>query len=224
MEFEEKGVAAIPVCVVRHDAPNGFLPREISFVDRGSKLYSLKSTGREAGTPETAIDVGELKNLFEEIEKIFPDGDGEALSALKEAFAPDTDLVSSCARWLKYLLNDFGVIVIERGATESRCLQQGRTLPAAVFVADSMEIEECVKALSQREGDGVIRPIIRRCPDATISNARNLKTLKRYGLDFERLFDGKERVMEYVREMLKSDVPVRLQKLREETGAVLDEL
>jgi hypothetical protein len=30
--------------------------------------------------------------------------------------------------------------------------------------------------------------------------------------------------MEYVREMLKSDVPVRLQKLREETGAVLDEL
>ena len=216
-EFEKNGVAAAPVCCVRKDAQPDFLPWEINFVDRGSKLHCLQSAARD-------------EDFFE---KIFPDGDRESLSALKEAFAPGTYSVSSCARWLEYLMKDFGVLVIEQGAvapdhnsgdSEPLCLRQSRELPVAAFVADSSEITEYVKALPLWDRDGLPRPLVWPCPDVTISNARNLKTLKRYGLDFSQLFDGKERVMDYVRVALKSDVPARLQKLRDEAVAVLDEL
>jgi len=217
-EFEKSGVTAVPVCWVRQDAPPGFSPWEISFVDRHSKLHHLKSTAREDGTSVISGD---------EIEKIFPDGDRDTLSALKDAFAPDTNLVSSCARWLKYLLKDFGAIVMEDGApapnqNELQCSRQSRIPPAAAFVADSAEIAEYVNTPPLKASEGV--PLIWPSPDVTVSNAGSLKTLRRYGLDFARLLDGKARVMDYVRETLKSDVPLRLQKLRDETGEILNEL
>jgi len=230
-EFEKINLSAIPVCLLHRDAPPGFLPKEICLVDRRSKLHCLKSAGNEAGTPEVVITGAGFEKLFEKIEEIFPDGDGDALLALKEALVPgasDTNFVSSCARWLEYLLKDFGVLVMEHG-----CSTQSRTLPVAAFIADSneqidrikqVENPEWAKTLPQFEHADDFRPFIRPCPDVTISSARNLKTLKRYGIDYTRLFDDKERVMDFVRETLKSDVPVRLRKLRGETCAVLDEL
>jgi len=215
-EFEKNGVSAVAVCYVSGDSPPGFSPWEICLVDRGSKLHCLKSSADG-----------------NEVERIFPDGDREALSALKEAFAPGLNVVASCARWFEYLLKDFGVIVVEDGAvaagrdsggSEPRCLRQGRELPVAAFVADSLEIGEYVKALPLYEREGIPRPLVWPCPDATISGARSMKTLKRYGLDFTRLFEGKERVMDYVRGTLKSDVPDGLRKLLDEARAVLDEL
>jgi len=48
-EFKNKGIAAVPVCLVRQDAPPGFSPLEISFIDRNSTLHCLKSAEREDG-------------------------------------------------------------------------------------------------------------------------------------------------------------------------------
>jgi hypothetical protein len=227
VKFEKNGIAAVPVCVVRKEAHPGFSPGEINFIDRGSKLHCLKSSEWEKRTPETVIDGKEVERLFEEIENIFPYGDRDALTALKEAFSPDTDLVSSCALWIKYLMKDFGATIVKydafmpdcnSGDSERRC----HTLPVAVFVADFTDIAECDKR--QAEEGGLLQPPGRLCPNVTISNARSLKTLKRYELDYARLVDGKEHIMNYVRETLKSNVPNRLRKLRDETGDVLDEL
>jgi len=208
-ELKTNGIAAVPVCLVRQDAPPGFLPKEINFIDRHSRLHCLKSDG------------------FGEIEKIFPDGDRETLAALKEAFVSDENLVSSCAKWLMYLLKDYNITIVEynenmTNKSSGSCEYQSITPPVAAFVADSAEVEEYGK--DPREHDGVSSPIIRACPNVTIANARSLKTLKRYGLDFERIFDGKERVVNYLREKMKSDVPVRMQKLQDEAAAVLGEL
>jgi len=226
-EFKKNGVAAVPVCLVRQDAPPGFSSGEIHLIDRGSKLRCLKSAGWEKGTPGTGIEGNEAERLFEEIEKIFPDCDSEVLSALKEAFSPDRNPVSACAHWIKYLLKDFNVNIVEydifSADQNSGCsVLPNLTLPVTVFVADSAEIAEYGKAPPEKEG--VPRPIVRPCPDVTISNARSLKTLKRYGLDFTRLFEGKESVMAYVRETMKSDISDRLQKLRDEVQAVFDEM
>ena len=165
--------------------------------------------------------------------EIIPGGDEESFSELNDAFASGADLVSSCARWFRYMLKDFGAIVMEQGdvaldrdsgGAEPRFLRQSRILPVAVFVVDSSEIVQYVNTLPQWESEGTPYPLIWPCPDVTISNARNLKTLKRYGLDFTRIFEGRERVIDYARGSLKSDVPARLQKLRNETCAVLEEL
>ena len=229
-EFEKNGVAAAAVCLVRYGARPGFSPWESVLIDRSSKLHFLKSTAGDNETPSPANADIRDENFLREI---FPGGDIESLSALKEAFLPGANLVSSCALWFEYMLKDFGAIVMEADAVstgynlsgaESQGLRQGRELPVAAFVADSSEIAEYVDAPPLRDGAGLVRPLVWPCPDATISNARSLKTLKRYGLDFERVFEGKERVIEYVRGTLKSDVPARLQKLRDEAGAVLDEL
>ena len=208
-EYKKRGTTAVPVCLVCQDVPSGFSPGEINLADRNFRLHCLK-----AGS-------------FEEIEKIFPDGDREALSALKEAFIPNKNFVSSCVQWLKYLMKDYGVTILEyntfmmhgySGGSEN----QSPALPVAAFVADSAEITKYDETPLKK--DDVSKLLVRLCPDVTISNARCLKTLKRYGLDFARLFDGNDRVMDYVRETLRSDVPGRLQILRDETGAVFDEM
>ena len=208
-EYKKTGTNAVPVCLVRQDAPPEFTAGEVNFIDRNFKLHCFKTDN------------------FDEIEKIFPDGDREALSALKEAFASDKNLVSSCVKWLKYLMNDYDVTILEydafmmdgnSGAYENHSL----TLPVAAFIADAAEITEYGE--TPLENDDIPQPLIRLCPDVTVSNARSLKTLKRYGLDFARLFNGKEHVMDCVRETLKSDVPGRLQILRDEAVAILDDL
>ena len=218
-EFEKNGTAAVPVCLVRQDAPLGFSPIEITLIDRGSGLHYLKSSGMEVNTAEAVVDVKNYDRLFGEIEKIFPDGDREALLAMKEAFYHDAESVSSCARWLKYMLKDFGAIVVEHDA-----LPQNPPFPVAAFVADSSEISEYANEATLHERDDATRPIIWPLPDVTISNVRIMKTLRHYELDISRIFDGKEQVMDYARGTLKSDVPDRLQKLLDETVAVLDEL
>ena len=235
-EFEKYAAYAVPVCLVCRDA------------------------APEVSTSEISRDA--LQKIDGSLEEIFPNGDSEALTALKEAFAPDTDFVSSCARWLKGLLKDFGVIVAEYDAatsgnpvycvaphsnaliystgfakvadalvpnqnsdgSEPRCFRQSRMLPTAAFVMDYAEIPEYVNSLPFWERGGFVRPLFLPSPTVSITNAGSLKTLKRYGLGFEKLFEGKERVMDYVRETLKSDVPVSLQKLKDETRAVLEEL
>jgi uncharacterized protein YllA (UPF0747 family) len=214
-ELKKSGLVSVPVCRLCGVAPPGFLPWEICLVDRDSKLHYLKSDASET-----------------DIERIIPDGDGETLSALKDVFTPGADFVASCARWFEYLLKDFGMLVTAEGAAapgqdsgaESRFLRQSRELFVAAFIADSTEIAEYAKALPLWEIGGLPRPLVWPCPDATISNARSLRTLKRYGLDVERLFEGKERVIDCVRETMKSDVPGVLQKLRNEAIAVLDDL
>ena len=226
-DFKKNGIAAVPVCLVRQDAAYGFSTGEIHLLDHSSKLHCLKSSGREEGTHGTIIGSENAKKLLSEIEKIFPYGDREALTALKEAFTPDTNSVSSCVCWLKYLLKDYGVTVVEHDVLSVShnariSEQQSLTLPIAVFVADLAEIMEYDKMSSELEY--VQQPIVRYYPHVTIANTRSMKTLKRYGLDFERLFDGKQQVMYYVRDAMKSDVPGRLKKLRDETGTVLDEL
>ena len=229
-EFEKQGVYAVPVCLARQDAPRGFSTREINFIDRASKLHCLKPYEMETNDAGSVIDGRGNEKLFAEIEKIFPDAETEPLSALKEAFIPNTNSVSSCARWLKYLLNEFGVHVIEvapeqaSGNSDFQCLPQNLMFPVAAFVADSSEIAEYAKESALCESEGMPRPLVRPLTYATISNARSLKTLRRYGLDLTRIFDGKERVLDYVRKTLESDVPDRLQKLRNESAAVLDEL
>ena len=57
----------------------------------------------------------------------------EALAALKEAFSNGADSVSSCARWLKYLLKDFSAIVIENSALT-------RTRLINVFILQQLNI------------------------------------------------------------------------------------
>ena len=222
-EFEEKGIAATPVCLVRQGAPPGFSPDEIILIDRSSMIHCMKSSGIKANAAETAIDGNGDETLFEEIEQIFSGGDSEYLAAFKEAFYHCADSVSSCARWLKYLLKDFGVTVVENSALP-RYLPKSGMLPVAAIIADSSEIAEYVKEAALYEREGILRPIVRSLPDVTISSVRIMKTLKRYGLDFARILDGKERVMGYMRETLKSDVPARLKNLRNETAAVLDEM
>lgn len=226
-EYKNNGVVAVPVCLVRKDAPPGFLQGEINLIDRHSKLYCLKTAGREETSQVNFVGREDAKRIFEEIERIFPDGDRESLSALKEAFVSDQNLVPSCARWLKYLLKDYGVTIVEydvllESNNSSDSKSQVKILPVSIFVADSTEIAEYDKV--PRDHDDVPPPIIRLCPNVTISNARSLKTLNRYGLDLERLFDGKENVLDSVSETMKSDVPDRLQKLRDETRAVFEEL
>ena len=218
-EFEEKGVSAVPVCLVNQNVPPGFSKFEINFIDRGSKIHCLKSYGKEEDSRGAFIGCKSTEKLFEEVENIFPDGDRDALSALKDAFVHDTDFVSSCARWVKYMFKEFGALVIEHDA-----LPQCLTLPVAALVMDSAEIAEYGKDVSPWKRDDIPRPIVRPLPDVTISNARSLKTLKRYGLDLSRVFDGKAHAMDYVRKTLESDVPACLQKLRDETSAILDEL
>ena len=226
-ELEKNGTSAVPVCLVRHDAPPGFSPWEINLIDRTSKLHCLKSAKIEKGNTEAVISGQDIERLFTEIEKIFPDGDQETLAALKEAFIPGKDLVSSCAKWLKYLMRDFNAIILECDTiSANRNLDafkpQTRVLPVATVVVDLAEMAEYVKATEEYRNIPIT--FVRPCPGVTISNARNLKTLKRYELDFERLSEGKEHVIESVRKTLKSDVPDRLQKLRDETVAVFDEL
>jgi len=248
-EFEKRGVAAVTVCRVCRDAPPRFSTNEINLLDRRSKLHCLKADIEEITKtpvlPETRASSPHFSRIcgqdarapggfaITSIERIFPDGDSEAISALKEAFASDANSVSSCVRWLNCLLKDFGVIAAQYDLftmdqntrnSEHHSLQQSRMLPVAAFVVDTAEIAEYVNALSGRERGGLNRPLVWPSPDVTITNARSLKTLKRYGLDFAMLFNGQERVMDYARETMKSNVPARLQKLKDETAAILDEL
>ena len=226
-ELEKNGASAVPVCLVRHDTPPGFSQDEINFIDRASKLHCLKSAEIEKGNTEAVISGEDIERLFKEIEKIFPNGDHETLSTLKEAFIPGADLVSSCVKWLKYLMKDFNAIILEYDIMSANqnpdaFKSQTRELSVAAVVVDLAEMAEYVKAPQERWDVPVT--FVRPCPDVTISNARNMKTLRCYKLDFERLTGDKEHVIECVRKTLKSDVPDHLQKLRDETVTVLDEL
>ena len=232
-EFKKNGIATTPVCFVRQCAPPGFSQDKINLIDRSSKIHCIKISGREAGENGAVADCKGIEILFNEVEKIFPDGDVETLSALKNAFIPDKDFVSSCARWIKYLMKDYGVTIVENESIslnkcpdnfESQFLPQSMMLPVAAFVVDSNEIAEEVKDAPMCEYDGITRPIIKHLPSVTISNARIMKTLRRYGLDLTQILEGNERVMDYVRESLKSDAPGRLLKLKDETAVVLNEL
>jgi len=121
-EYEKSGVTAVPVCYVHRDASSGFFQGEINLVDRRSKLHCVKSIG--------------------EIETLFPDGDREVLSALKEAFASDTNPVSSCAHWLRYLLKDYGVSVVEWPEIAAK------RLPKAAVKINIEYIDENVREIS----------------------------------------------------------------------------
>ena len=221
-EFKINGTTAVPVCLVRHDAPPGFSHWEINLIDRHSKLHCLKTAGREdAGIPGDGSDI---KKLFEEIEKIFPDGDRETLTTLKEAFISDTNITSSCASWLKYLFKDYGVTIVEYDdylddLNPCGIIHKSLPLPVSAIVADAAEIEEYDKTPPTYAVD-IPQPIVRPCPNATIINARSMKTLKRYGL-YPREISGAPRIFH---EDTAKNVPERLQKMRDEAAAVLDEL
>ena len=226
-EFEKNGTTAVPVCLVQKDTPSGFSPWEINLIDRHSKLHCLKTAVMEDAEIQGCRD--DIKKLFAEIEKIFPECDRETLFALKEAFITDAEpheiswLVSSCACWLEYLLKDFGITIVTTDAfatDQNTCdiKRQRLTLPVAAIVADDAEIEEYDKTLPVHVY--TTQPILRACPDVTIINARSLKTLKRYGLH-PREISGAPRIFH---EDTAKNVPERLQKLRDETAAVLGEL
>ena len=221
-EFKINGATAFPVCLVRHDTPPGFSPWEINLIDRHSKLHCLKTAGREDAGIQG--DLEDIEKLFAKIEKIFPDGDRETLSALKEAFISDTNIVLSCANWLKYLFKDYGITIVEYDAfmaEKNPCgiIHKSLSMPVVAIVADTAEIDEYDKTPPKYAVD-TPQPIVRPCPDATIINARSMKTLKRYGLHPREIF-GAPRVFH---EDTAKNVPERLQKIRDEAAAVLDEL
>ena len=222
--LKKSGVAAVPVCIVHRYAPSGFIPYEINLIDKHSGLHCLTLAGMDENTQEIIVGGKSIELLFGEINNIFPDGDGESLSVMKDTFIPGANYVSSCMRWLEYLLKDFSVLVVEHNDFVPEYLRHGRMFPITAFVADSAEIMEGRNALLPWERDDNPRPPVIPCPDVTIANARSLKTLKHYDLDFDQLFDGRERVMDYLYGAMESDVPDHMRKLRDDTRVALEEL
>jgi len=63
-EFEKNGTAAVPVCLVRQDAPLGFSPVEITLINRGSGLHCLKLSGMEVNAAEAVVDCKNYDRLL----------------------------------------------------------------------------------------------------------------------------------------------------------------
>ena len=210
-ELAKAGVAAVPVCWIRPDPPRDFPSRLIYLLDRRYELHRLELSETE---PQTVCG-SSVNTLFNEIEKIFPEGcDEETLTALRRAFSPDMDFSSANAAWIEILLKEWGARVWNDTdvSGEPICLLQSQTFPVAAVVVDAHEIPAYA---------GQFPLILPRCR-ATIISARLRKTLERYNVDFNRLFAGKTRVMESLRSV--HTVPDRLAELTTDVRDCLNNL
>ncbi len=119
-ELAKEGVSAIPICWVNADSPADFSNRSVSLIDAEGAIHCMQIT------PGEMISGSRFSDLISQIGQFGNGGfDTEVLGILESAFLHGHSFSSASARIFSALMKEWGMIVFDPVAIESRSIVSG---------------------------------------------------------------------------------------------------
>ena len=236
-ELVRRGFSAVPVCWIRDSATMDLPIESIRLLDSDSELQSLQlqqSVAKEY-SPSDVLPEDQLCNLLSRISAAGRDAfDPETLEILAASVQPGTTFVQASARLMTALMEEWGMIVLDPSAPDTRILLQRKAaespndrlpeavvqsavLPVAIRVMDPCEIQPFVDSLPAFDALKLLPPMAWPQASCTLVDSRSRKILELYDLDLYQLFSGGEAIGRRFRDEMPKQVSAKLLALKNES-------